>query len=78
LSWDEGGISPYAGAVWIYDIDELNPIGGLHISYAPFAALVMYSGTDTHLVASVSHGRHTLNAILFALELPGLGYGWRW
>lgn len=76
--WASLEVSPYAGGVWIIDLDEVNLVGGVYLRRIPLAAMLMYSGTDAHAVLSTSFGNHTLSAILFALELPGLGYGRRW
>jgi hypothetical protein len=71
------GASPYAGATWIVDLEEVRLLGGLHLRYRALSTLFMYSGKDPHLTVSASHRGFSLNFILFDLELPGVGCGLR-
>lgn len=76
--WAMMHVSPYAGATWIVELDAVKPVGGVVLGYPPFTAMWMYSGTDPHAVLSTTYGSHTISAIYFAFELPGLAYAWRW
>ena len=71
-------ISPYAGAVWIHEFDDLRPLAGVNISH-PFASLmVQYSGTDTHLTLSKSiTPQVSVSAIYWGLKYPGVGMRFR-
>ena len=71
------GASPYVGATWIVDLEEVRPLGGLHLRYKALSTLFMYSGKDPHLTVSAGRRGFVLNFILFDLELPGLGCGLR-
>lgn len=77
-TWASVDVSPYAGATWIIELDEVRPVGGVYLHYEPIAAMLMYSGTDPHAVLSASFGSHTLSAIYHSFEFPGLGYSRRW
>ena len=71
------GASPYAGATWIVDLEEVRPVGGLHLRYKALSSIFMYSGEDPHFTLSAGRGGFLLNIILFDLKLPGLGCGLR-
>ena len=66
--------SPYGGAVYIFELEEWRPVGGLHLRYRDVSSLLQYSGADTHLTLSYTRTIHTLSLVLFGLELPGLAY----
>ena len=68
-------VSLYGGATFIEELDELRPVGGLHLKKEAWSALFMYSGVDEHVSISREFGRHTLTFLLFDLELPGIAYG---
>ena len=70
-------VSPYAGATWIVDLEEVRLLGGISLRYEAISTLFMYSGKDPHLTLSVSYAGVSLNFILFDLELPGVGCGLR-
>ena len=70
-------ISPYIGATYIVDLDEVRPLGGLHLRYDAFSIMFQYSGVDEHLSFSYDLGNHTVSFILFNLELPGVAYTFR-
>lgn len=74
-----GGVnlSLYGGATYIEDLDEVRPVGGLHLRKEAWSALFMYSGVDEHLSVSRDFGNHVLTFLLFDLELPGIAYGFR-
>lgn len=67
-------VSPYAGAAWIYELDEVRPIGGVHLRYKLVSTLVQYSGTDTHLSVSYQYERNVFSFIHWGLKYPGLAY----
>jgi hypothetical protein len=71
-------VSPYAGATWIVELDEVNPVGGVVLGSPPYTAMWMYSGTDPHAVLSATFGGHTFSAIYHSFKFPGFGYAWRW
>jgi hypothetical protein len=71
------GFSVYGGATYIEALNDLRPVGGLHLRREAWTAMFMYSGVDEHLTLSRELGNHTVSFILFDLELPGLAYGFR-
>ena len=75
--FEVGGVnvSMYGGATFIEELDELRPVGGLHLKKDAWSALFMYSGVDEHVSISREFGMHTLTFVLFDLELPGIAYG---
>ena len=70
-------VSLYGGATYIDELDELRPVGGLHLRKDAWSALFMYSGVDEHVSISRDFGNHTLTFLLFDLDLPGIAYGFR-
>ena len=68
-------VSVYGGATYIDKLDELRPVGGLHLRRDAWSAMFMYSGVDEHVSISRNIGNHTLTFLLFDLELPGIAYG---
>lgn len=72
-----GGVdfSLYGGATWIEELDEVRPVGGVHLRMDAWSAIFMYSGVDEHLTISRDLGRHSVSFLLFDLKLPGLAYG---
>ena len=75
--FEVGGVnvSVYGGATFIAELDELRPVGGLHLRKDAWSAMFMYSGVDEHVSVSRGFGNHTLTFLLFDLELPGIAYG---
>lgn len=73
----ETNVSLYGGATYIAELEELRPVGGLHLRRGPWSALFMYSGVDEHISISRDLGNHTISFVLFNLELPGVAYGFR-
>ena len=71
------GFSVYGGATYIEALNDLRPVGGLHLRREAWTAMFMYSGVDEHLTLARELGNHTVSFILFDLELPGLAYGFR-
>lgn len=71
----ETNVSLYGGATFIEELDEVRPVGGVHLRRGDWSALFMYSGVDEHVSISRSFGRHTVTFLLFDLELPGVAYG---
>ncbi|MFT5468570.1 MAG: hypothetical protein ACI8UO_003680 [Verrucomicrobiales bacterium] len=68
-------VSIYGGATFIEELDELRPVGGIHLRRGPWSSLFMYSGVDEHFSISRDFGNHTVTFVLFNLELPGIAYG---
>lgn len=69
------GISPYVGAAYIEELEELRGIGGVHLRYDKLSALVQYTGVDTHLTVSYSlPNRQTISLVAFDLDKLGLAY----
>ncbi|MDG2125352.1 MAG: hypothetical protein P8J87_16735 [Verrucomicrobiales bacterium] len=66
--------SPYVGATYIAELEEIRPVGGLHARHGRFSAMFQYSGVDEHASLSYSLGNHTLTFIMFNLKLPGVAY----
>jgi hypothetical protein len=77
FEWEGINFSPYVGATYIAELEDLRPVGGLHVRRGDWSALVTYSGVDTHLSLSRDIGNHTLSFILFDLELPGMAWSFR-
>ncbi|MFT5125112.1 MAG: hypothetical protein ACI9TH_004697 [Kiritimatiellia bacterium] len=72
FDWQGAFFSPYAGATWIEQLDEVRAIGGLNIAYENWSATGMYSGTDPHLtVGRRLFDRYTLSFVWWGLEKPG-------
>jgi len=71
-------LSPYAGAVYIDELEELRPLGGLTLRHQSFSLMVQYSGTDTHLSLSRKiTGNLGASFILWGMEMPGVALRWR-
>lgn len=70
-------VSIYGGATFIEELDELRPVGGLHLRKDAWSSMFMYSGVDEHFSISRDFGNHTLTFLLFNLDLPGIAYGFR-
>ena len=71
-------LSPYAGAAYIDELEELRPVGGLTLRHQYFSLMVQYSGTDTHLSLSRKiTGDLGASFILWGMEMPGLALRWR-
>ncbi|MEM7383848.1 MAG: hypothetical protein AAF514_02790 [Verrucomicrobiota bacterium] len=69
------GVSVYGGATYIEALDEVRPVGGLHLRREAWSALFMSGGVDEHVSISRNFGNHTLTFLLFDLKLPGIAYG---
>ena len=71
-------LSPYAGAVYLDQLQELRPIGGVTLRHQQFSLMVQYSGTDTHLSLSRKiTGDLGASLILWGMEMPGVALRWR-
>lgn len=71
-------ISPYAGAVWIEEFDDLRPLAGVNISHSFASLMVQYSGTDTHISISKNITPNvSVSAIYWGLKYPGIGLRFR-
>ena len=68
-------VSLYGGATFIEKLDEVRPVGGLHLRRDAWSAMFMYSGVDEHVSISRDFGNHTLTFLLFDVKLPGIAYG---
>ncbi len=75
--WGGFSFSPYAGATYIEALNDLRPVGGLHVRRGDWSAMISYSGVDEHLTVSRDIGNHTVSFVLFDLEKPGLAWTWR-
>ena len=74
LAWKGITPSPYAGAVWIDEIEKLRPLVGIHLRHEEATFMVQYSGTDTHLTLSRSINENvSVSAIYWGMKYPGLG-----
>lgn len=73
----ETNLSIYGGATYIKELDDLRPVGGLHLRRDVWSAMFMYSGVDEHVTISRDLGNHTVSFVLFNLELPGVAYSFR-
>ena len=67
-------VSPYAGATYIHELEDLRPVGGVVLRHDFLTAIVQYSGTDTHLTLSKGiTDRVSASFIWWGLKYPGLG-----
>lgn len=74
FEWQGITPAPYAGAVWIEEIDKLRPLVGLHLRHDEAAFMLQYSGTDTHMTLSRSINENvSVSAIYWGMKYPGLG-----
>lgn len=72
-------VSPFVGATYIVELEEVDAVAGLHLRRDDFSALVQYTGVNTHLTVSYGFGgSHSISFILFDLEKPGLAYSFAW
>lgn len=70
--------SPYAGAVWITNLDEVRPLVGINLAHKEASLMVQYSGTDTHLSLSRKiNDNLSLSAIYWGMKYPGGGLRYR-
>lgn len=66
-------VSPFGGATYIEELEEVDLAGGLHLRAGASSAMIQYTGVNTHLTLS-----HTLDAgvtvsfVWWGLEFPGL------
>ena len=66
--------APYAGAVWIKEIDKVRPLLGLHLRHDLATMMIQYSGTDTHLTISKAINENVaVSGIYWGMKYPGLG-----
>ena len=67
-------VSPYAGAAYIHELEDLRPVGGIVLRHDFLTAIVQYSGTDTHLTLSknITDGV-SASFIWWGLKYPGIG-----
>lgn len=70
-------VSIYGGATYIDKLNDLRPVGGIHLRKDAWSAMFMYSGVDEHISISRDFGNHTLTFLMFGMELPGVAYGFR-
>lgn len=66
-------VSPYVGAVWLNELDELNPLAGIHLRHKWASLTYQYSGTDHHLTLTrgIRDGM-SVGLIYWGLKYPGL------
>ena len=69
--------SPYGGATFIEELDDLKPVAGLHVRKGIWSAMYSYSGTTEHITISRQIGRHTASIFLWGMEKPGIAWTWR-
>ena len=66
--------APYAGAVWIQELEELRPLAGVGFRHQEASLILQYSGTDTHLTLSRSINENiSVSAIYWGMKYPGIG-----
>lgn len=69
-------ISPYAGPIYIQELDEFNIVGGLTLRYDKVSLMGMWSGTDTHLVAKYDFNDHfSAGIVWWGLKTTGVTVG---
>jgi len=70
--------SPYLGAVWIQEFEELRPLAGLHLRHPIANAIIQYSGTNTHVSLSRKlNDNVTFNLHYWGLKYPGLSFAFK-
>lgn len=70
--------APYAGAVFISELDKVRPLVGVNLTHKEASLMVQYSGTDTHLTLSRRiNDNLSISAIYWGLKYPGAGLRFR-
>jgi|TARA_B110000116_G_C16769753_1_gene552700 hypothetical protein len=69
--------SPYAGATYIDELNDLRPVAGMNIRKGVWSAMYQYSGTHEHLSFSRQLGNHTASLVLWGMEKPGIAWTFR-
>jgi len=75
--WKDITVSPFIGANYIEKLDDVRPIGGLHLRRRQFSIMFAHSGVDEHLTFSYNLGNHTFSILFFDLRLPGTAWSFR-
>ena len=66
--------APYAGAVWIDELDKVRPLAGISFRHKQASLMYQYSGTDSHLTLSRALNKNvSVSAIYWGMKYPGLG-----
>lgn len=66
-------LSPFGGATYIEELEELDFAGGLHLASGPNSAMIQYTGVETHLTLSHTLEQGvTLSFVWWGLKFPGL------
>ena len=76
--WGGFSFSPYVGATYIAELEDLRAVGGLHVRRGVWAAMLSYSGVDPHFTLTRDLGRHSLSFVIFDLEDAKPGVAWTW
>lgn len=78
IDWNGWSASPYAGAVYLFELEELRPVAGASVRYDRASVMLQYSGTDIHLSASYDvTDQLGVSFIHWGLKYPGVGMRFR-
>jgi hypothetical protein len=70
--------APYAGAVWIEELDKVRPLVGISLKHKEASLMYQYSGTDSHLTLSRSlNANVSVSAVYWGMKYPGLAMRFR-
>ena len=73
--WNNVEVSPYLGAAYIEELEDLREIGGLHLKYEKWSTLLQYTGVDWHLTLSYAlPDAQVISLIAFDMDKIGLAY----
>ncbi len=73
--YENGGlkVSPYAGAIYIFENSSTEFVGGVHVSYGRCSLLGMWTGTDVHVVMNYDlSDRFALGFVWWGMDMPGM------
>ena len=65
------------GAIFIEELSDLRPVGGLHIRRGVWSTMFSYSGTNEHFTLSRQLGNHTASIVYWGLKYPGVAWTYR-
>lgn len=66
-------LSPYAGAIYIFEHSRMEFVGGVHMSYGNYSLLGMWTGTDLHLVVNYDlNDRYSIGGVWWGMDMFGM------
>ena len=70
---DGWSFSPYAGPIYIQELDEFNTVAGITMRKDRFSLMGMWSGTDLHFVGKYDFTEHlSAGVVYWGLKTTGL------